>query len=52
MGEAFVPIDIRALEREALPEGNAMMVLSLVEQVAALVDVEEAWLRLFEGSAS
>ena len=48
MGEAFVLIDIRALEREALPESNAMTVLSLIGQAAAPVDVEEALLRLFE----
>ena len=48
MGEAFVVIDIRALDREALPEGNAATVLSLIEQVAVPVDVEEALHRLFE----
>ena len=48
MGEAFVVIDIRALDREALPEGNTATVLSLIEQVAVQVDVEEALHRLFE----
>ena len=48
MGEAFVVIDIRALDREALPEGNAATVLSLIEQVAVPVDAEEALHRLFE----
>ena len=48
MGEAFVLIDIRALDGEALPEGNAATVLSLIEQVAGPVDVEEALVRLFE----
>ena len=41
-------IDIRALDREALPEGNAATVLSLIEQVAVPVDAEEALHRLFE----
>ena len=48
MGEAFMLIDIRALDGEALPEGNAAVVLSLIEQVAGPVDVEEALVRLFE----
>ena len=48
MGEAFLLIDIRALDGEALPEGNAAAVLSLIEQVAGPVDVEEALVRLFE----
>ena len=48
MGEEFVLIDIRALDREALPEGNAAAVLSFIEQVAAPTDVEEALVRLFE----
>ena len=47
MGEAFMLIDIRALDGEALPEGNAAVVLSLIEQVAGPVDVEEALVRLF-----
>ena len=48
MGEAFLVIDIRALDGEALPEGNAATVLSLIEQVAVPVDAEEALHRLFE----
>ena len=48
MGEGFVLIDIRTLDREALPEGNAAAVLSFIEQVAAPTDLEEALVRLFE----
>ena len=47
MGEGFVLIDIRALDRGALPEGNAAAVLSFIEQVAAPTGVEEALVRLF-----
>ena len=48
MGEAFVLVDIRGLDREALPAGNAATVLSLIEQVAEPVDVEVALRGVFE----